>query len=223
MEDTLKIESLLEIKLNTLDMLKDRGYEMIEGEKEFFENFDVESVKNMEESLLFSNTYIKDYQKLFVFFYTTKEINKKVFVENIANSKIIYNTFIDGKVQTFTDNEKLETFQYKKESIEKENKVIVICEKYKKDDFIEEMKNITFIPLNKILVNPTKHSLASKVKKIELDENYKFKKNQIPRILEDDPIVFWYNFPKGSVLEFTGNVLIPGIPPGKDIYYRVVV
>lgn len=222
MEDTLKLELLIQTKLNSLEMLKDRGYEIIEGEKEFFEDLDIESVKNMNETFLFSNTYIKNTEKIFVYFFAS-EINKKVFIENIANTKIIYHTYVDNDIQTFSDNEKLESFQSKKESVKKDNKVIIICEKYKKDDLIDEMKNITFIPITKILVNPNKHFLASSVRKIELDETYKFKKNDLPRIKEEDPIVFWYNFPKGSILEFTRNILIPGIPPAKDIYYRLVV
>jgi len=222
MEDTLKLELLLQIKLNIIEMLKDRGYEMIEGEKEFFEDFDIESVKNMNESFLFSNTYMRNSEKLFIFFFAS-EINKKVFVEYNKNSKIIYHTYVNGEIQTFSDNEKLEDFQSKKQSLEKDNKVIIVWEKYKKDDFIDKKKNISFIPLTKILVNPNKHFLASNIKKIELDETYKFKKIEIPKIKEEDPIIFWYNFPKGSILEFSRNILIPGIPPAKDIYYRVVI
>lgn len=221
MEENDYFQILKQIKINTIDILKDRGYEIIKGEREYFENIEN---SNIPENFLFSNIYekktSKGIEKLCVYFFTSENIIKGVLQKLILNN-IISNVFVDNKINTFQDVS-IQDFISKKDNIY--NKVLFICKDYAKNENIENLplNKIIYIRTNQLLVNVTKHCLNSKVRLLDSSESSKFNKNELPRIQQEDPIVFWYDFPKGSILEFTRNSLIPGIPPGKEIYYRVV-
>ena len=80
-----------------------------------------------------------------------------------------------------------------------------------------ETKNMQFMLIKDVCVNKTRHHLVPKHVKVDSPPRG-IAIDNLPKIADTDPIVQYYNFPKGSILRvervFGGHEMVP--------YFRVV-
>ena len=80
-----------------------------------------------------------------------------------------------------------------------------------------EGKNIQFMLVKDVCVNKTRHQLVPKHTKVD-SPPHGIAVDNLPKIMDTDPIVQYYNFPRGSILKvervFGGHEMVP--------YFRVV-
>lgn len=86
-------------------------------------------------------------------------------------------------------------------------------------------KKIQCFKFEELLVNITHHMLVPKFdvlsesEKKKLLECYKLKSNQLPKMLESDPISKYYGLKKGDVVKITRK----SVTAGRYVYYRCVI
>jgi DNA-directed RNA polymerase subunit H (RpoH/RPB5) len=81
----------------------------------------------------------------------------------------------------------------------------------------EKYQMINFIDQDFLMYDPTENFLVPKHTKIDPRE-IPFRSDDLPAILQNDPICKWYDFRKGDVLRITRQY-----EHGTETYYRIVV
>jgi len=98
-------------------------------------------------------------------------------------------------------------------------------------DIIEKAMSqvlIQVFTVNELLFNVTKHVMVPKHEKIpdsqvpDLLRELKVTKSNLPGILYEDPVVRYYNWPPGSIIQVTRDIHYLEIPASIAIQYRVV-
>ncbi len=207
------------IKFNQIIMFENRDYNISEEDsnllnfnsKEFAEHFINKSKKENKNFLdLLNNTYTKkDGNKVSVFY--IMELSDSITTDKIKN---ILNSMLNNTINhsVIISNAKI--------SSSNKNNFSISFPAFEIEHFL----------FNQISHNPTKHFIVPKHRKISENEKQKFLSENnfnlenLPKILITDPIVRYYNFKIGDILEIIRkNISDQKLLVNSYKFYRIVV
>tara|TARA_B110000037_G_scaffold220332_1_gene287891 strand:- start:48 stop:671 length:624 start_codon:yes stop_codon:yes gene_type:complete len=199
--DNIDIKNIYKTWNITLEMLNDRKYDVPNKYNITLEEFTIlYNTNNL--YIHIPKTDVKN--DICVFFSLIEK----------AISKKLFNILIDELFEKYTPNTHIILVMKKKI-----NNIII------KELQNEKNKNVQIYLSNKLYYNITKHYLVpehiplNKKEKTDMMEKYNVTENQIPKILEKDPITCYYGMKNGDVCK----IIRKNKYVGTEISYRIVV
>lgn len=202
-EDAAK---LYKVRKNALKMLNDRGYFVNDDQIENLEDFIAKYKFRHELALSGIKINTEPEQSIVVDFIQKKE-NDKISVQNlmgfaskIYDMNITHGIYVSQGTLTNTAKEKI-------------------------NEMAEKQFYIEFFDENDLIVNITEHELVpkhvilNKTEEGELLQKYRLHRNQLPKILLNDPISKYLGLRRNDIVK----IIRPSETAGKYVTYRIAI
>ena len=204
-KDIKLIKDTFQAYLNILEILKERGFVIIDNK------------------ILSLNIFLKKYEELspLVFIYEHKSNKEKIYFSIFKESKITKKDLLN-KIQVITEKNDYNNYLFLTSDVQILNYINEIKNKYNID--------LQIFKIEHLQINILKHELQTKFillnseeKQIFLDKN-KWKENNLPKMKLDDPISRYYNAKSGQIFKIIRkNMVGRNKTSSQGIYYRIVI
>ena len=204
-KDIKLIKDTFQAYLNILEILKERGFVIIDNK------------------ILSLNIFLKKYEESspFVFIYEHKSNKEKIYFSIFKESKITKKDLLN-KIQLITEKNDYNNYLFLTSDVQILNYINEIKNKYNIDLQIFTIENLQ-INILKHELQPKFILLNSEEKQIFLDKN-KWKENNLPKMKLDDPISRYYNAKSGQIFKIIRkNMVGRNKTSSQGIYYRIVI
>jgi DNA-directed RNA polymerases I, II, and III subunit RPABC1 len=204
-KDIKLIKDTFQAYLNILEILKERGFVIIDNK------------------ILSLNIFLKKYEESspFVFIYEHKRNKEKIYFSIFKESKITKKDLLN-KIQLITEKNDYNNYLFLTSDVQILNYINEIKNKYNIDLQIFTIENLQ-INILKHELQPKFILLNSEEKQIFLDKN-KWKENNLPKMKLDEPISRYYNAKSGQIFKIIRkNMVGRNKTSSQGIYYRIVI